>query len=91
MFRRGRRRRLGPLEVITLPNDAGLARLGLVIPKRAVRRAVRRNLIRRWAREAFRQRQHSLPARDIVLRVHAAAVSRAEVDAVFDGLAEVLP
>lgn len=77
--------------MITLQNDTGHARLGLVIPKRAVRLAVRRNLIRRWAREAFRQHQHGLPACDIVLRVHASAVARLDVDAAFDRLVEVTP
>lgn len=91
MFRRGRRRRLGGLEVITLRNDAGLARLGLVIPKRSVRHAVRRNVIRRWAREAFRQRQHCLPMTDIVLRVHSCAITHADVDAALALLVETAP
>lgn len=91
MFRRGRRQRLGGLEVITLRNDIGLARLGLVIPKRSVRHAVRRNLIRRWTREAFRQRQHRLPATDIVLRVHSAATTHADVDAALELLVESAP
>jgi ribonuclease P protein component len=77
--------------VITLRNDAGLARLGLVIPKRSVRHAVRRNLIRRWAREAFRQRQHCLPMTDIVLRVHSCAITRADVGAALALLVETVP
>jgi ribonuclease P protein component len=88
VFRRGQRRRLGGVEVVTLRNDTGLARLGLVIPKRSVRHAVRRNAIRRWAREAFRQRQHHLPAADIVLRVHDAAITHADVDAALELLVE---
>lgn len=91
MFRRGRRRRLGGLEVIALRNDIGLARLGLVIPKRSVRHAVRRNLIRRWTREAFRQRQHRLPSLDIVLRVHSVAITHADVDAALELLVEAAP
>lgn len=74
-----------------LPNDIGLARLGLIIPKRTVRHAVRRNRIRRWTREAFRQRQHRLPPLDIVLRVHSAAMTHADVDAVLDLLVEAGP
>ncbi|MFZ5493484.1 MAG: ribonuclease P protein component [Pseudomonadota bacterium] len=91
VFRSGRRRRLGAIEVITLHNSAGLARLGLVIPKRAVRRAVNRNRIRRWAREAFRLRQHRLPACDVVLRIHAAALTHADLDAALDQLVRVKP
>ena len=89
MFRRGRRRRIGVIEVITLPNTAGLARLGLVISKRALRRAVDRNRVRRWARDAFRMRQHRLPASDIVLRLQGAVLDRADVDAVFDHIDQV--
>lgn len=91
MFRRGRRRRLGGLEVITLRNDIGLARLGLVIPKRSIRHAVRRNAIRRWARESFRRRQHELPAVDVILRVHGTAVTHADVDAALALALEAAP
>lgn len=77
--------------MIALDNDAGLARLGLVIPKRSVRHAVRRNVIRRWAREAFRQRQHCLPMTDIVLRVHSSLITHADVDAALDLLMEPAP
>lgn len=75
--------------MITLPNTAGLARLGLVISKRALRRAVDRNGVRRWARDAFRLRQHALPAADIVLRLHGAVLARADVDAAFDHINQV--
>lgn len=45
------------------------ARLGLIVPKRLVKRAVLRNLLKRLAREAFRQSQASLPPLDFVLRL----------------------
>jgi RNase P protein component len=45
------------------------SRLGLIIPKRLVRRAVMRNAIKRQAREAFRHLSDDLPAADIVLRL----------------------
>lgn len=86
VFQRGRRRRLGAIEMIALPNTTGFARLGLIISKRSLARAVDRNRVRRWAREAFRLRQHRLPASDIVLRLHGAVLTRAEVDAAFDHL-----
>ena len=47
----------------------GIARLGLVLPKRLAKQAVTRNLIRRQAREAFRHRAAVLPALDLVLRL----------------------
>jgi ribonuclease P protein component len=45
------------------------ARLGLVIGKKFLRRAVGRNCVKRIAREAFRQMRSQLPARDLVLRL----------------------
>ena len=48
--------------------DVG-ARLGLVVAKRLLRRAVDRNLIRRLARESFRLQRASLPANDLILRL----------------------
>jgi ribonuclease P protein component len=45
------------------------ARLGLIVPKRLARRAVLRNLLKRLAREAFRQASGPLPAVDMVLRL----------------------
>lgn len=86
VLRHGRRQRFGALEVITLHNDAGWPRLGLIIPKRQVRLAVRRNTLKRWIREAFRHRQQRLPAADIVVRVHGAALTHAQVDAAFEQL-----
>ena len=45
------------------------ARLGLVVSKRLLRRAIDRNLIRRLARENFRLLRSELPPRDFVLRL----------------------
>ena len=47
----------------------GVARLGLVLPKRLAKHAVTRNLIRRQAREAFRCKAAVLPELDLVLRL----------------------
>jgi ribonuclease P protein component len=51
------------------PNGLSGARLGLVIPKKQARAAVLRNAVKRQARELFRQRQHTLPAMDLILRL----------------------
>ncbi|MDR1349302.1 MAG: ribonuclease P protein component [Zoogloeaceae bacterium] len=45
------------------------ARLGLVMGKKFMRRAVGRNCLKRLAREAFRHAQPQLPACDLVLRL----------------------
>lgn len=45
------------------------SRLGLIVAKRLAKRAVQRNLLKRLAREAFRQLRGSLPVADMVLRL----------------------
>ncbi|WP_319242088.1 ribonuclease P protein component [uncultured Propionivibrio sp.] len=52
-------------------------RLGLVVAKRLLRRSVDRNLVRRLARESFRQIRGQLVQRDLVLRL---AVRPVELD-----------
>lgn len=51
------------------PGGEAGARLGLIIAKKLVARAVQRNLLKRLAREAFRQVRDDLPANDLVLRL----------------------
>lgn len=48
---------------------ADQARLGLIIPKRLAKRAVLRNLLKRIAREAFRNAAPGLPPMDVVVRL----------------------
>jgi len=45
------------------------ARIGLVIAKKLVSRAVQRNLLKRLARETFRHGRQELPPYDLVLRL----------------------
>jgi len=66
----------------------------MVIAKRMAPHAVSRNTIKRVIREAFRQRRHELPARDLVIRLHSRIQPcslnelrqqvRGEVDALLD-------
>lgn len=53
------------------PRQEGLAdaRLGLVIGKKLLKRAVDRNRLKRILRERFRQRRIGLPAFDLVVRL----------------------
>jgi ribonuclease P protein component len=46
-------------------------RLGVVVPKKLVKAAVRRNLIKRLAREKFRLLRSQLPSFDLILRLAA--------------------
>ena len=65
-------------------------RLGLVVAKRLLRRSVDRNLIRRLAREIFRQMRSQLTRRDVILRlaVRPAALDRKILATEIHGLLE---
>jgi len=52
-------------------DEGNWARLGVVVPKRLIKSAVRRNLVKRISRELFRTLRGQLPARDLVLRLNA--------------------
>jgi len=72
--------------ILARPNDVGTARLGLAISRRAAKRAVDRNRLKRIARESFRQK--ALPAWDFVVtaRPAAAAAPSAALHASLDSL-----
>ncbi|MBP0049820.1 ribonuclease P protein component [Marinobacterium sp. AK62] len=55
------------LLILARPNDLGHPRIGFVISKKNVRRAVQRNRVRRIIRESFRLHQHQLPALDMII------------------------
>lgn len=55
------------LLILARPNQLDHPRIGFVISKKNVRRAVNRNKVRRIIRESFRLHQHTLPAVDIVI------------------------
>ena len=59
----------GPLRVFASGNAVLGPRLGLVIGRRAIRRAHERNRLKRTAREVFRLNCQCLPPQDIVLQV----------------------
>ena len=64
-FRSGNKRLL----LLARRTDLGSGRLGLVIPKKHLRRAVDRNLVKRIARNTFRLRQADFIGIDIVVLV----------------------
>ena len=68
VYSEGNRARAALLIVVVRRNTTGRTRLGLSIGRRIWRSAVKRNVVRRIFREAFRLEQHALPQGiDIVL------------------------
>lgn len=55
-------------QIYAKPNAIGRARLGVVVAKRIMPRAVDRNYGKRLAREVFRAERDALPGMDMVLR-----------------------
>ena len=53
------------------PADSLSARLGLVVGKKLLKRAVHRNKVKRIVREQFRLHRHELPLCDLVVRLAA--------------------
>ncbi len=70
ILKTGRRKSSDPLRIHYLweSNDYHTVRskfvVGFIVPKRVYRLAVRRNKIKRWLREAVRQQQHLISAKD---------------------------
>lgn len=68
-FRRAIRGKLFMLHYLPRNSPDAEARLGLVIGKKQLKRAVHRNLVKRLARENFRVRRAGLAGYDLVLRL----------------------
>nr|WP_256473489.1 ribonuclease P protein component [Neisseria sp. HSC-16F19] len=77
------------LQILRAPNTLGHARLGLVVGKKAAKRANKRNYMKRCIREWFRLNRHRLPAEDIIVRVRA-PFGRTQQAAVWQVLETVL-
>lgn len=69
VFADSQRARTDFLLVMARPNPVGHPRLGMVIAKRLLARAVERNRVKRCIRERFRQLLPELPACDFVVRL----------------------
>lgn len=67
-------------------------RLGIAVPKKQVKHAVRRNRIKRIIRNSFRQRSQTLPNCDLVVLCRASAIEDAalkrDIEALLDRLTE---
>ncbi|MBU1362740.1 MAG: ribonuclease P protein component [Gammaproteobacteria bacterium] len=76
-FRKAIRGKLLMLHYQPRPEGNSEARLGLVVAKKLLKRAVDRNKVKRVVREQFRLRLAGLPAVDLVIRL---AVKPAPLD-----------
>jgi ribonuclease P protein component len=83
------RRVFGPLRVLVVTNRQPYARIGVVVGKRAVRRSVDRNRIKRVIRDTFRQQRFELPAVDIVVQVQISADNRATREGLANALLDI--
>lgn len=78
--------------VFAVPNGQRHSRLGIIVGKKAVPRAVDRNRAKRLVRESFRVLRHRLGGVDIVVRVRrcppraGTAAARAELDRLLAGV-----
>jgi ribonuclease P protein component len=81
-------------DLLYRPNTLATARLGLVVAKKFVHSAVKRNLVKRVVRESFRLARMGLQHHDIVVRVSNRMndcdrnALRSEIDSLFDRLAQ---
>ncbi|MFL2522005.1 MAG: ribonuclease P protein component [Candidatus Azotimanducaceae bacterium] len=70
VFRKGRfLRRKGNVRIRSFESTYDSARLGVIVPKKGNRLAVRRNRIKRIVRDEFRMTRHRLVSTDIIVHV----------------------
>jgi ribonuclease P protein component len=81
VFADSQRARTDYVVVMARPNQAGHPRLGMVVPKRLLARAVDRNRVKRCVRESFRLLLPELPACDFVVRLVAKPIPGEEARA----------
>ena len=83
------RRTHPPLRLLALPNNESMPRLGIVVSKRAMHRAVARNRAKRVIRESFRHEQRRLPAMDIIIQAIPGKDGRKSVAELTDALSQL--
>jgi ribonuclease P protein component len=57
------------MNVMVKANTLGTPRLGLIVPKRILRRAIDRNRAKRVLRDWFRRHKGQIGSRDLLIRV----------------------
>lgn len=82
VFNNGSKLRRKLLIVLSIPNHLSHARLGIVISKQSVPKAVFRNNLRRIIRESFRRSAHKLKSLDIITLVRSLADLKRDKEAI---------
>ena len=83
------RLRRGSLVATVRQSGSPTARLGLIVAKRVLKRAVDRNRAKRIIRESFRRRP-DLPPVDVVVRLALPTISAVDAERLFAALEDVL-
>lgn len=80
------------LLVLYTPNQLAFARLGIIVGKQHLRRAVDRNRVRRYIRESFRHHMEKLKGLDLIVMIRAecrsvdAKTLRSDIDKLWPSL-----
>lgn len=61
------------LLILSRPNQKTQARLGVIVAKKNIKKAVRRNRIKRIVRESFRHQRNYLPPIDVIVLARSSA------------------
>lgn len=70
----------GPILLLARKNQLEHPRIGLVVRKKFLKRAVDRNLLKRLARENFRLKQHELANLDIILMNRSGCAEKSQIE-----------
>jgi len=86
VFAAGRRLDGRYLQVVAAPAAQSIGRIGYVIGRKAIPRAVDRNRLRRRLREVVRAARPALDAYDVIVRVRSAVPAAEVSSAVAEGV-----
>jgi len=92
VFRKGKKTTHQFFAVFCYFNNLQHSRIGLVVPKKSIKRAVERNRFKRLVRESFRLKQHNLSGLDIVVLAYkqAEGVEKEKIQLCLEQLWEML-
>jgi ribonuclease P protein component len=95
VFHKAQRTKVKYITMLHRINASTQPRLGIIIPKKQVKRAVHRNQIKRVVRESFRMNQHTMCGIDIVflgykgIELLSRAELRQHVDALWERMSQL--